>query len=390
MFSRQLSRTTGGAALAVLHDDELVIDVWGGRRVEDDPWESDTMAMVFSTTKGIASTALHVLADRGEIDYDAPVMEYWPEFGCKGKETATVRHVLTHSAGMHRLRSVIRHAEDMLDWETMVEALAASEPAYPPGTQTGYHAITYGWLVGEVVRRVSGIPIEEFVAREIAAPLALDGLYVGCPPGERHRVSPLTSMGVPTNVVPPMLRGIERRAGEAFGKFLSLVRFPVNPRRLINALAPRGVEDVLFGDEVMDASIPAANGFVTARSLARMYGIFAGMGTTAGVRMLSPDTVAQVARVQVTRRDRILVLPMMWRLGYHGIVSTRGYLPTAFGHFGFGGSGGWADPSRGLAVAMVCNRGTGTPVGDLRLLQLTTAAVAACDRAEGRSRRLAS
>lgn len=380
-FRRQLRRTSGGAAIALYHRGDLVVDLWGGHRGDaGEAWEEDTLAMCFSTTKGIASTALHVLADRGLVDYDAPVARYWPEFAQGGKEAVTVRHVLSHSAGLHRIRSVIDHAERMLDWDYMVDALARAEPAYEPGTASGYQALTYGWLVGEIVRRVSGRPLEAFVAEEIAGPLGLDGLYVGCPPSERHRVAPLAPMGTPS-VVPQRLRRVEKAVGKQVGMLMSLVRSPVNPRRLINALAPRGIEDVLWDASVMDASIPAANGFLTARSLARMYAVLAGRGAVDGVRLLSPGTVEKVGEVQSTGRDRVLVARMRWRLGYHAAFTTRGQNRSGFGHFGFGGSGGWADPKRDLAVAMVCNRGTGTPIGDLRLLELgTTAMLSARER----------
>jgi CubicO group peptidase (beta-lactamase class C family) len=379
VFSRQLRRTQGGAALAVYHRGEKVVDLWGGRRTDDgDPWEADTLAMCFSTTKGVASTAVHILADRGALDYDEPVATYWPEFAQNGKQDLTVRHVLSHSAGLHRIRSLVDSAERMLDWDHMVEALAAAAPAYPPGTQSGYHALTYGYLTGEIVRRVDGRPIEVFVADEIAAPLGLDGLYLGCPPAERHRVAPLAPMGVPR--LPRPVHQVQKKLGEQFGKVASAVRSPVNPRRMINALVPRGMEDVLYGSEVMDASIPSANGFFTARSLAAMYAVIAGHGTLGDVTLLSPDTVRAASEVQAVRRDLVLVLPMRWRLGYHLVGGTRGISQSAFGHFGFGGSGGWADPARDLAVAMVCNRGTGTPIGDLRLLQLSTAAFDAARR----------
>ena len=381
-FRHQLRRTAGGAAAAVYHRGDLVVDLWGGCRDDSgEPWEQDTLAMCFSTTKGVASTALHVLADRGEVDYDAPVAVYWPEFAQNAKGAVTVRHVLTHSAGLHRIRSVIDHAERMLDWEYMVEALARAAPAYQPGTASGYHALTYGWLVGEIVRRVSGRPLPEFVAGEIAGPLGLDGLYVGCPPPERHRVAPLVPMGRP-RLLPGPLHGVEKAVGRQVGRLMSLVRAPVNPRRIVNTLAPRGIEDVLWDASVMDAAIPAANGFLTARSLARMYAVLAGRGTLDGVRLLSPGTVEKISEVQTTERDRVLVARMRWRLGYHGAFTTRGLNRSGFGHFGFGGSGGWADPERDLAVAMVCNRGTGTPIGDLRLLELGTAAIVS---ARGRS-----
>ena len=371
VFRRQLRRTTGGAAVAVYHRGELVVDLWGGSRAERQPWQRDTLAMCFSTTKGVVSTALHLLADRGQIDYDAPVAAYWPQFAQHGKERVTVRHVLTHSAGLHRMRTLVDHAERMLDWEYMVTALERAEPAYEPGTRYGYHALTYGWLVGELVRRVSGRPIARFVEEELARPLGLDGLYVGCPPEQRGRVAPLA----------PMAGGLGRRLGldpgalmgGRVGRIPELLRLPVSPHRLASALLPRGIEDVLWGPEVMDAEIPAANGFFTARSLARMYAMVAHGGELGGVRLLSPQTLEKIAVVHSRGPDLVLVLPMGWRLGYHSAFTTRGTVPGAFGHFGFGGSGGWADPRRDLALAMVCNRGTGSPIGDLRMIELGTA-----------------
>lgn len=376
-FRNQLRRTSGGAAVAVYQHGELVVDLWGGTRNDDgDPWLSETMAMCFSTTKGLTSTALHLLADRGLVDYGAPVAEYWPEFAQAGKANVTVEHLMTHSAGLHRIRSVIDNADRMLDWDFMVDALAEAEPAYPPGTNTGYHALTYGWLVGEVVRRVSGKSLDQFVREEIAEPLGTDGLFLGCPPSERHRIAPLRPMGR-VMFGPRPLRVMQRQIGEQFGRAFSLVHSPVNPRRMINALVPRGIEDVMQAGDIMDASIPAANGFFTARSLARMYAMIAGQGEVDGVRLLSPDTVAQMSQIRVWRRDLILVVPMKWRLGYHLVGTTRGRVDEAFGHFGFGGSGGWADPTRDLSMAMVCNRGSGSPIGDLRLLQLGSAVMSA-------------
>ena len=378
VFRRQLLRTSGGAAVAVYHRGEPVVDVWGGWR-DEAPWEADSVAMCFSTTKGVASTALHILADRKLIDYDERVASYWPEFAQNGKENVTVRHVLTHSAGLHRLRSTVDVASRMLDWEYMVDALAAARPAYEPGTRHGYHALTYGWLVGELVRRVSGRSIGAFVRDEIASPLGLDGLYLGLPPAERHRIAPLGPMGIPRPRVEPF-RTIEKEVGRHLGRAVSAIPLPVNTRRIANALAPRGVEDVLWGSDVLDSEIPAANGFFTARSLARMYAMLADRGTLDGVRILSPNTAQRLAEVQTRGPDLVLVAPMDWRLGYHRVVTARGPVPGAFGHFGFGGSGAWADPNRRLSVAMVCSRGTGTPIGDIRILALGAAALRCADR----------
>jgi CubicO group peptidase (beta-lactamase class C family) len=286
-----------------------------------------------------------------------------------------VRHVLTHSAGLHGMRTLIDHASRMLDWQYMVAALERAEPAYEPGSRHGYHALIYGWLAGELVRRVSGRPIAQFVEEELARPLGLDGLYVGCPPEHRGRVAPLA----------PMAAGLGRRLGLQPGAVLggpagripAMLGLPVSPRRFVNALLPRGIEDVLWGPEVMDAEIPAANGFFTARSLAGLYAVLAGAGHAGGVRLLSPQTVQKIAVVHSRGPDLVLALPMEWRLGHHSAFTTRGTVRGGFGHYGFGGSGGWADPQRDLALAMVCNRGTATPIGDLRLAELGATVVRA-------------
>ena len=385
-FRRQLERTSGGAAVAIFHHGEPVVDLWGGARTDDgDPWEADTLAMCFSTTKGVASAALHLQAEAGLVDYDERVATYWPEFAQNGKENITVRHVLSHSAGLHRLRSVIDSAHHMLDWEHMVDALAAEPPAYEPGTQCGYHALTYGWLVGEIVRRVTGRPLGEVITQEVDAPLGLGGLYLGCPPEQRHRVAALAPMRIFGPRVPRAVHRVRRGIGDQFGKALSLTGGPVNSRRMINALFPRGMEDVMARPEVMDAEIPAANGFFTARALASMYAMLAGEGALGDVRLFSPDRVRQIAEEQNNRRDLVLVMPMRWRLGYHRVLGNAAECPDGFGHFGLGGSGAWADPSRELSVAMVCNRGTGTPVGDIRLMRLSKAAIQSVDNVAPRT-----
>jgi len=165
--------------------------------------------------------------------------------------------------------------------------------------------------------------------------------------------------------------------GGPVGRIPALLGLPVSPRRFVNALLPRGIEDVLWGAEIMDAEVPAVNGFFSAVSLAKLYAMLAGGGEVGGVRLLSPQTVEQIAVVHSRGPDLVLVLPMGWRLGYHSVFTTRGTVRGAFGHYGFGGSGGWADPQRDLALAMVCNRGGGTPIGDLRLAELSAAAARA-------------
>lgn len=369
VFRKQTARTDGGASVAVYHRGRLVVDLWGGFRNRDgDPWERDTLAMCWSTTKGVTATCAHVLADHGQLDYDERVATYWPEFAQNGKGEITVRQVLSHSAGLHRLGTIIDHGSKMLDWEHMTDALARAKPAYEPGTAVGYHALTFGWLVGELVRRISGIPIEKFVQTEIAEPLELDGLYIGCPPEQRHRLAPLKAMSFSRLANP-----VGRFAINQLSRGLRAVKSPVNPHRMLNSALSHGMEEVLIDPRLQDSAVPAMNGYFDAVSLSAMYAMLAGGGQLGEVRILSEQTVRKASAIQNNQRDRVIAMTMQWRLGYHRTPIIARQLPRAYGHFGFGGSGGWADPEHDLALAMVCNRGTGTPIGDLRILRLSQA-----------------
>ncbi|MDH3706266.1 MAG: beta-lactamase family protein [Acidimicrobiia bacterium] len=362
-------RSVGGAAVAVYHRGELVVDAWTGERdATGAAWERDTMAMSFSTTKGVVATVVHRLVDRGELDYDEPVATYWPEFAAAGKHHITVRQLLTHQAGMHDVRSLVPSAEVLLDWDEMVHRLAAASPRWEPGTRPGYHGLTYGWLVGEVIRRVTGTTVNEAVQREIAEPLDIDGMYIGAPEAERTRTADLL-------FEPRHMRRMERA-------FERLQRFErVKP--LIDALLVDDFLDISLSDRVLDAEIPAANGVFTARSLARMYAALAMPQHFDHPPLVSPATVQQATTVQTEARDAVVGMKMRWRLGYHLAGTTAGILPGGYGHFGFGGSGAWADPRSELAVAMVLNRVAGTPFGDTRFLRVGSAALRAAKRRGG-------
>ena len=392
VFRNQIAHTDGGASVAVYHRGRLVVDLWGGLRTpQGDPWGRDTLAMCWSTTKGVTATCAHVLADRGELDYDERVATYWPEFAQNGKGDITVRQVLSHSAGLHRFGTIIDHSSKILDWEYMTDALARAKPAYEPGTSVGYHALTFGWLVGELVLRISGIPIEEFLQKEIAAPLGLDGLYIGCPPEQRHRRAPLAPMLPPalTRWSGP-LRPLGRFALNQVSLGLRALGSPVNPHRMLNAALSRGIEDVIVDPRLLDAAVPAINGHFDAVSLGAMYAMLAGGGLLGGVRILSEETVRKASEIQNDQHDRVVVMTMQWRLGYHGLLLIHKQFPRGYGHFGFGASGGFADPEHDLALAMVCSRGRDTPIGDLRILRLSQAtarAVQSLDRLCNRRRR---
>lgn len=369
----------GGAAVAVYHHGELVVDVWTGERdAAGTPWGRDTMAMSFSTTKGVVATVVHRLVDRGVLDWDEPIATYWPEFAAHGKETITLRHLLTHQAGLHQVRTLVADTEGLLAWDDMVKVLAEAEPAWEVGTRSGYHALTYGWLVGEVIRRATGLSVNEAVQREIVEPLGLDGMYVGTPEVNRGRIADLLVDPKDSARLLKVLRGLAR-----FDRYAPLYE----------ALVVDDFLDVATTAHIHDAELPAANGVFTARSLARMYAALATPDAFDGPPFLSPETLAEATRVQTTigpsgdgrsgtrvGRDAAVLLDMRWRLGYHMAATSKGVLPHGFGHFGFGGSGAWGDPDSGLAVAMVLNQVAGTPFGDTRFLRIGGAAVRAARR----------
>lgn len=380
---RQIERLGGGAAVCVYHRGECVVDLWGGRRNRGgDPWLRDTMAPSFSTTKGVVSTLVHVFADRGLIDYEAPVATYWPEFAQAGKNSITVRQVLSHQSGLYHIRQMIDRADRMLDWDYMVHAIEQAEPIHPPGARTGYHGLTYGFLVGEILKRVTGSSIQDLVARELAEPLGLDGLYVGTPDDQLPRAAelmwPERTEFLRRVPIGPTMRWLGEAAGGlmgAFSKGLQDFGVDMDVPSILQALAPRGISSFDFGSaETLRQPIPAGNGLFTARSLARMYAALAEGGEIDGVRLLSRRTLGLATEVQQEAPGRaVLPFDMRWRLGYHGIATSEGFAPQAFGHFGFGGSGAWADPSRRLAVAMIVNCGMGTPFGDMRVARISGA-----------------
>lgn len=383
----QLSRTPGGAAVCVYHRGRCVVDLWGGtRNAAGDAWERDTMSPSFSTTKGVASTLVHIMVDRGELDYDDRVSRYWPEFGRAGKKTITVRHVLAHQSGLYHIRQMIDRADRMLDWDFMVHAIEKARPVHRPGERTGYHGLTYGFLIGELLSRVTGRSFPDLVREELAEPLGLDGMFVGTPEAELPRAAELLwpERGIVGRCAPEWLThglaeglaGIAKRA-----PVLRLPVFQMDLGSLFDALAPRGISSFDFGAAgTLQVAIPAANGLFTARSLARMYAALAGGGSIDGVRLLSPETLARATEPQGEAPGRsVLPFDMRWRLGYHAVITTRGIPRHGFGHFGFGGSGAFADPSRELAVGLIVNSGLGTPLGDSRIARIGGAALASVD-----------
>jgi len=334
-------RRFGGGALAVYLNGEPVVDVWTGwaDRRGRQPWTANTGAMVFSATKGVASTVIHRLADRGLIDYDAPVAEYWPAFGARGKEEITVRELMRHRAGLSHLAGVTK--AELLDHVVMEERMAAAAPTRLRG-KPAYHAVTYGWLLSGLARAVTGKGMRQLFREEVAQPLGTDGIHLGRPPaGAPTRpaqiIHPQLNIQNPLfNTLAPKLARSQLTAG--FGALY----FP-------------GMKAVVQGDiPLLDSEIPAANAVATARALARMYGALANGGEIDGVRYLSAERTAGLSGRPSLRPDRSILMPMAFHLGYHA-MPLPGVLP-GYGHVGLGGSLGWAIPQSGLAIGFVHNR----------------------------------
>lgn len=327
--------TEVGASVAVTVGNEPVVDLWAGHRdaARTLPWERDTIAVVHSSTKGMTSTCAHVLVDRGELDLDAPVARYWPQFAQAGKADIPVRWLLSHRAGVPAVREALP-PEAAWDWEAMTQALAAQEPWWEPGSTHGYHAIVFGWLVGEVIRRVSGAGLGAFFRAEVAEPLGID-FHIGTGPDLDARTAEAVGDAVP--------RVFTERAEITDRAFNNPVEF----------LAA----DIVNSRPYRAAELGAVNGHGNARALARLYGALSCGGQVDGVRLMAGETIEQLHVEQSAGEDAVLGTQMRFGLGFQlpqGDAHGRG--PRSFGHAGAGGSLGWADPDVRLGFGYVMNQ----------------------------------
>ena len=365
-----------GCAVSVYHRGQKVVDLWGGHfdQAGSQPYTDETLQLVFSTTKGITAIAVAMCVERGLLSYSEKVSTYWPEFAAHGKADATVAQLLSHQCGLYTVDGDISLAE-ALDWSTITSRLADTAPRWPIGAQHGYHALTYGWLAGELVRRVDPRhrSLGTFVRDEIVARVGGE-LWIGLPEDQEHRVS-------------PMIGGLNPGGGDdidpAVKAMLEQFMGPNSPGG--QALSLNGafsVEGAFNRRDVHAAEIPAANGITNARTLARIYA--ATIGEVDGVRLLDPGTV-DTARATVTpanEPDTCLIMPTTFGMGFmtHGMFSPYSG-PGAYGHPGAGGSVAFAHPERDLAFAYVMNRMAENLANDRRAQALTDAAAACADAA---------
>ncbi|GAA4232781.1 CubicO group peptidase (beta-lactamase class C family) [Streptosporangium album] len=347
-----------GAAFCLYRDGRPVVDAWGGIAdpVSGRTWQENTLALMFSATKGPTALAVHLLAERGVLDLDTPVAKYWPEFGAAGKEHIPVRWVMSHRAGIAAVDADLT-LHEVFAWDPVIEAIAAQAPQWEPGTAVGYHARTFGWILGEVVRRITGQRFGGFFAREIAAPLGLD-FWIGLPEEEEERVAV---------VLPDQMPGRDFFTGESL-----MVRVMSGPSGLF------AYNDMWNRRDLHAAEMPSSNGIGDARSLARVYA--ATIGDVDGMRLLRPETVERAAALEAEETDLVIGVPTRVGTGLHlGAGLGPGVGPRSFGHPGAGGSTAWADPEAGIAFAYVANKMRMNPAGegDPRTVGLTRAVYAA-------------
>ncbi|MBO0855024.1 MAG: beta-lactamase family protein [Nocardia sp.] len=339
-------RQGAGGGLAVYRHGEPVVDIWAGYADSRTAWTRETGALAFSATKGVTAAVIHRLADRGLIDYAAPVAEYWPEFAAAGKSRITVSQLLTHQAGLSEIGQLADGAVDVLEHELMEQRLAAAKPGPLLGTPA-YHAITYGWLMAGLARAVTGQSMRELFRTEVAGPLGVDGIHLGRPEGgSSTQLAALAGSGL-------SFVGSPRGGSVVEG----ISRIPGIAGSLTRALYQPGIHDLFGGAEppILDTQMPAGNGVLTANGLAAVYSVLADDGMFNGQRYLSQRTMREIRKVRTYRPDRsVFYIPMLWHLGYHSIAVPGA--TAGFGHIGLGGCFGWADPKLGLSVAYIHNR----------------------------------
>ena len=355
-----------GAAIAVTIDGAPIVDLWSGHAdaARTRPWTRDTLVNIYSSTKGLTAMCAHRLVDQGKLDLDAPVARYWPEFAQAGKDKLPVRFLLSHQAGLPAVRKQLA-PETFYDWNAMCAALAEQEPWWEPGTRHGYHAITYGWLVGEVIRRVSGKTMGAYFRDEIARPLGLDA-HVGLDAKEDARVAEIVPAPPPPPGVPNPFAEMLENPESMIARAITNPPVVVVDPKVVNSRAFRAVE------------LPSANGHATARSLARVYGALARGGEIDGYRVLSPSSIVRGYTEQAFGFDEVLRQPSRIGLGFMLSHAGARLGPNVhpFGHPGAGGSLGFADPDAKIGFGYAMNQMGSDMVLDPRTSRLIDAVYA--------------
>ncbi|WP_180063531.1 serine hydrolase [Acinetobacter sp. YH16042] len=391
-FSRMQDARThlGGAALVVYFKGQKVVDIWTGKKSAEEAWKSNTPSVCYSTGKGVLATLAHILVSEGFLDYDTPVAAYWPEFAQNGKSDITLRHMLSHQSGLYDIRNIIETASEMADWPHMLNVIEQAKPRFEPSTDAAYQPLTFGWQVGGVLEKATGRPLAELMQHYLVEPLALDHAFFGVPEHQLSEVARLIpkkkkeertiDASVQENTqVQTTKKKTDTRKPSIFDQLLQLSG--QNLQDFQDGMIPKGMRKFsFFSDDGLQAIIPAATGVFSANSLAKIYAMLANQGQWQGQTLITPQVFESLSKIQYKKRDRIMPLPMNWRLGYHRIL-TLGKSSQGFGHIGFNGSGAWCDPQRYLSFAYTHNFATGSITGDYRLWGLTQETLRCADKA---------
>ncbi len=355
-----------GASLAITIDGEFAVDLWGGWADEarTRPWRDDTITLVYSTTKMMAALAALILVDRGELDLNAPVAKYWPEFAAQGKGGVLVRHVMSHTSGVCGWQEPVTMA-DVCDWEKSTALLAAQAPWWEPGTASGYQMICHGHLIGELVRRVTGLKLSAFFAREIAGPLGAD-FHMGIQPSNYHR---LADQMPPKKELPRL-------------PIKTLLSLFLQPKGVVARTFKNPAHDPAFRltDTYREADMGASNGYGNAHSVSRALSVLANGGVMNGVRLLSPKTIDRIFEPQSRGIDRVLGIPLTWGIGY--ALPMARLLPFIAADSkvcfwgGYGGSMTIIDLDRRMTVSFVMNKLDGGILGSPRVERILACAYA--------------
>jgi CubicO group peptidase (beta-lactamase class C family) len=331
-----------GGALHVRVAGNVVADLWGGQASIDRAWRQDTPSVIFSCTKGLVAILIGELVREGRLDLDAPVTTYWPEFAARGKESIPVRWLLSHRAGLPATRQDLE-LSDIVNWDRMVQILAEEEPLLPPGEGHRYHALTFGWLAGEVVRRITGMGVQEFFVQRVVRPLKVDA-WIGVPEEELPRIAQLYQAPLPPDASPPV---VEPEAAEFAEKVMTLGALPVEIA---------GPNTGFNTDEIRRAVIPGAGGIATAQALATIWS--ATVSDAESVRLLDDEVIAEMSREQSAGEP---LLPIAgpwprWGTGFMLTSERRPFLTQgSFGHDGLGGQVAFADPRYRVGFAYLTN-----------------------------------
>lgn len=384
-FSRLLHTDVerGGAALAVYYQGEKVIDIYTGKKNDTDDWQADTLSVSYSTGKGVLATLAHILVSHGVLDYDRPVVTYWPEFAQNNKQDITLRHILCHQSGLFDIRNIIDKASEMADWSHMLARIEQATARFQAGTDIAYQALTFGWLLGGVIEKATGQSLATLMQQYLTDPLQLDGAYFGVPRSELSRVAmPLRNKAPKTQAQSSSTQAVSKtqkpRQATFSEKLLELSG--QNPQDFLDAMVPKAMRDFsFFSEQGLTAVMPAVNGTFTARSLAKVYAMLAQQGHWGGNQFINTEVFKALSQIQNYKRDRVMPIPMKWRLGYHRVITLGKRIKTGFGHVGYNGSGAWCDPQRQLSFAYVHNLPVASMTGDYRLWGLTQEAIRCAD-----------